>query len=134
MKAMNLRNILAVASFFLSVGGTAAAADGEIEIRHDAIDYVSLGKPIDVAATVNDPNDTIETVRTYFRTTLDDRFYFVAMDKHSDGTYSAVLPAPLRGSKWLEYVILAKSSSDQIVKTPHFAVEIADKETIARRD
>ena len=133
MNLISIRKILCLVYFFLP-GGTVAAADDSIEIMHQAVSPVSVGGQVDISATVDDPHNDLEMVRVYFKTTQDDRFYFVAMEKTRSNTYTGVLPAPLRGSDSLEYVIIAKSTSDQIVKTRHYVVKVEDEDTIARLD
>lgn len=134
MKTMHCYGFLAVISILLSVSGAVAAADDKFEIIHNKISHASIGDRINISATVNDPHRNVETVRAYFKTALDDRFYFVVMEKHPDNTYSGLLPAPLPGSESLEYIILGKSTSDQIIKTRRFVVEVEDKRAIARLD
>jgi hypothetical protein len=134
MKAANFCSRVAVTFLFLWVCGSAAVADDQVEIMHDGIHRASVGDRIPISVTINDPRHSIETVRTFFKTRLDDRFYFVVMEKTRGKTYTGVLPAPLRGSERLEYVILAKSTSDQIVRTRRYVVDVDDKRTIARLD
>ncbi|MFC1772285.1 hypothetical protein ACFL3A_02905 [Pseudomonadota bacterium] len=133
MKVIDFYKILGFTSLYLFTGA-AAAADDRIAVMHDAVSHVSVGDQVGISATINDPHSDVETVRTYFKTSQDNRFYFVVMKKTSGNTYTGLLPAPLHGAESLEYRILAKSASDQIVKSPRYVVEVENKGVIARLD
>ena len=113
--------------------GPVVAADDKITITHNVIDHVYTGDPINISATINDPSSDVDMVRAYFKTTTEDRYYFVAMSKNLDNNmYTGTIPAALAGTASVEYVILARDMSDQVVKTQHYIVEVEDKKIIAR--
>lgn len=131
MNTSNFRKFIGIASFLL-LGGVASAAENDlITIEHDAIGSISVGEPVKISLAINDPHGEIEMVRTYFKTTQDNRFYFVTMKKTEGNIYTGVLPAPLYGAKSLKYQVLAKSTSDQIVKTPRYVAVVEKKRAIA---
>ena len=123
--------------FGLALAGafcTSAGADNSVTLDHDAVDQVSVGHQVNISATINGPRGNVETVRAYFRTSEDERYYFVEMEKREDGTYGGTLPAPLRGAESMEYVILARTATDSIFKTPRYLVQVQDKGVVASLD
>ncbi len=125
----NLSKLLSMgvmAVFFFSqnmMAGLSYADAGKAatKVNHKPVKYFVPEKRMMLTASVKDEKG-IELVRCYFRAEGEADFVFVPMTQTSDGTYSAVLPAPSAATPAIEYVFLVVNSEKQIVKTQTFTV------------
>jgi hypothetical protein len=121
-------------SFSFMLPGTAAA---EIEIDHDELDDVKSGERAELEAEVKEKGGDagIREARAYFKTRPANRFYFVPLISGNGEDYTGVFPAMAAGTEAFDYFILARSNSDEIVKTETWSVEVKDsKRALARME
>lgn len=101
---------------------TPSATDLDRKINHKPLANIIPGQKIHISAKFSDQASNIESVRTFFKTNEDDRFYFITMEKTQGNTYAGVLPASLPGTKKLEYIILARTKADEILRSSHYLI------------
>lgn len=113
----------------------AQSVHAAVQIEHDPIEEAPSGKRIAVDASVlNDTQDGIREVRTYFRADNDGRWHYVPM-RPQNNAFSGVLPAPNIHTDVVRYQLLAITSARNLVKSKIFNIDIEkDKDALARLD
>lgn len=119
----------------LAMTAAYAGESAQTTIEHKPIDSAVAGQRIGVNARVSDPAG-VETVRTYFRARDGAHFSFITMQESAEqgstgNEYQGMLPAPGNGAEWIDYLILAKNGSDQVVKSQTFRMQVLDSEQAA---
>ncbi len=123
------------------------------EMLHKPIESAEAGKRIAFYTEINDPSG-IDVVRVYFKSQEAADYAFVALqptkkqekslfesfktlgsDFKGQG-YSGILPAPAKGNKTFEYLILCKNSVNVVVKSQTYKVSVADAqgETVPEKE
>ncbi|MFH0782365.1 MAG: hypothetical protein V2B20_10510 [Pseudomonadota bacterium] len=131
----------------------AKAVKPTTEIFHKPTGRVEAGKRITLYTEVNDPSG-IDVVRVYFKSKEAADFTFIVMQptikqekstfqtfknmgSNFDGqAYSGILPAPAKGSKAFEYLVLVKTKSNVVVKSQTYKVSVSDGkgESVAEKE
>jgi hypothetical protein len=115
--------------FFLFISSTVIAS---VEMEHKPIKKAKSGSRISLSAKVEDKENGIDVVRTYFKVQEEARYYFVPMQTVGKN-YLGILPAPSLGTKFIDYLILAKNGAQDVVKSQNFTIAIDDDdEALAR--
>jgi len=123
MNVINITIVMAIAfTAVVFFGATPGGTDFERKISHKPLTNIIPGQKINISAEFSDQASDIETVRTFFKTNEDDRFYFITMEKSHGNTYAGVLPAALPGTRKLEYTILAKTETNEILRSSHYVL------------
>lgn len=113
----------------------AQAVHSAVQIEHDPVEDAPSGKRIEIDASVlNDSEDAIREVRTYFRADNDGRWHYVPM-RPQNSAFSGLLPAPNVHTDVVRYQLLAITSARNLVKSAIFNIDIEkDKDALARLD
>lgn len=124
MKGMALAGRLAgaLALFAVLPGGSASAAAPEI--RHEAVTCVALERYARVTASAS-PAEAVARVDLQFRASPDGEWYSVAMAGEK-GTWSAMLPRPIRPLARFEYRVAVVGADLSTTATPPVTVRVAD--------
>ncbi len=112
----------------LSIG----TVDADVKIRHKPVKQAPSNHRIELQSRVSNSNGDIVDVRAYFKSAIEERFFYVPMNE-SDSGYVGVLPAPALGVGSIDYMIYAVGSDRQFVKTKRFKVAIKDDEDALQR-
>ncbi len=118
------------------------ASNPSTEMLHKPIESAEAGKRISIYTEINDPSG-VDVVRVYFKSQDAADYTFIALQptKNQEKSlfesfktlgsdfkgqaYSGVLPAPAKGSKSFEYLILCKSTVNVVVKSQTYTVPVA---------
>ncbi|MFH0782369.1 MAG: lipocalin family protein [Pseudomonadota bacterium] len=123
--------------------GDAQAAKPTTEIFHKQIENTEAGKRVVLYTEVSDTNG-VDVVRIYFKSQEAADYNFVGLqatpneekslfqsfkslgsDFKGQG-FSGVLPAPAKGSKGFEYLILVKNKANIVVKSQTYKVTVVE--------
>ena len=98
----------------------------DIHIRHMPLFCVAAGLPAEVSFEVLSQSVPRET-RVYFREQGTEIFYFTHGTRHGNNLYSAILPAPLGTTVFVEYFLLVVNNNEQAVKSSLFAMPVEEE-------
>ncbi len=117
----------------MAASGNPWAVSITTDIRHQPVMTAEVGKRIPVYAEIRDPQE-VDVARVYFKAQDAADYSFVVLQRVEDYTatgsasggsgYAAVLPAPAKGAKTFEYLILVKSKANIVVKSQGYAVTV----------
>ena len=97
------------------------------KIKHSPIEYFIPGKRIKIQTQIKNPKG-IKLARCYFKAEGEANFVFVTMDAMGKSKFHGILPAPSNSTKTIEYLFLAVTNENQIVKTQTFKSHFKQQE------
>jgi len=93
-----------------------------ISIEFSPIEYFIPNYRIKFQATMKEYYHNLDSAKLKFRTSADSKFYYVAMQCSLDNTCEAIIPAPMKTTKNIQYFIEAKDKIGDSYKTQQFSV------------
>ena len=94
-----------------------------ISIEFSPIEYFIPNYRIKFQATMKEYYHNLDSAKLKFRTSAtDSKFYYVEMQCSLDNTCEAIIPAPMKSTKSIQYFIEAKDRIGDIYKTQQFSV------------
>lgn len=98
----------------------------DTRILHQPLESTPSGVRVPVTVTVED-SAGVDVVRAYFKSTVGTIYYYIALTKTKDNTYSGKLPAPATDAGAIEYLILVKNKNNIVVKSQQYQTPVAEK-------
>jgi len=93
-----------------------------ISIEFSPIEYFIPNYRIKFQATMKEYYHNLDSAKFKFRTSKDSKFYYVEMECSLDNKCEAMIPAPMKSTKMIQYFIEAKDKIGDVYKTQQFAV------------